>query len=272
MLDYSKFRDRPIPRIANPPTALDYKDLSVDLTDNRAQEPLVDLSDYGVSGLNFYARRDGLNAPYRRSLSTSEPQVRVRESLADRLSDINEELVNLGIEFFALNGFRPLAVQQDLWAFFMSEARTTLPDPTKEACVAFAGQYCSDPRRFEVTDPRTWPTHITGGAIDLTLRNLETKEHLFFGGVFDDPAAVTHTRFFEERLETVGGDCGQLTLSELEALQNRRLLYWAMCSAGFTNYAFEWWHYDLGTQLWAANRSAANDGNPVTAWYGPAVL
>ncbi|WP_196223448.1 M15 family metallopeptidase [Roseibium sp. RKSG952] len=242
----------------------------MDQSDPRAQEPLVDLAEYEIPSFNFYARRDGLNTPYRRCFATSDPEVRVRKSLAERLADINEELTNLGIEIYALNGFRPLSVQQELWDFFVARARRSLKAPTDEECIAFAGRYCSDPRSFAPDDARTWPTHITGGAIDLTLRNKDTKEHLFFGGIFDDPSDITHTTYFEEILCSVDGDPEQLSLSDQEALQNRRLLYWAMCSAGFTNYAYEWWHFDLGTQLWAANRSLAAAGEPKHAWYGPA--
>ena len=131
--------------------------------------------------------------------------------------------------------------------------------------------YCSDPRQFDPKDARTWPTHITGGAIDVTLRNRETKEHLFFGGVFDDPSEITHTAYFESALVALEGDTEQMPLSDQEALKNRRLLYWAMASVGFMNYAFEWWHFDLGTQLWAANRSMTQDDEQIYAWYGPAI-
>ena len=36
-----------------------------------------------------------------------------------------------------------------------------------------------------------------------------------------------------------------------EIRDNRRLLYWTMINAGFTNLPSEWWHYDYGTKFWA---------------------
>ncbi len=270
MLQYSKFQERPIPESPNPPTALDYAGYPVDQVDPRAQEPLVNLADYEIAGNNFYARCDGLNTPYRRCFPASDQSVHVRKSLAERLSDINEELTNIGLELYALNGFRPLSVQQELWDYFIAQSHKTLVDPTEDECVKFAGTYCSDPRKFNHDDPYTWPTHITGGALDLTLRNKKTKEHLFFGSIFDDPSEVTHTSLFENRLNAVQGNIDRLTLSEQEALQNRRLLYWSTCSAGFTNYPFEWWHFDLGTQLWAAIRQSSKETENQQAWYGPA--
>jgi len=267
--DFSEFPERPIPAPLNPPSALEYSGYPVDRDDPRFQEPLVDVSDYGIAGFNYYARRDGLNTPYRHCFPSSNPHVHIRKSLAERLAEVNEALANIGIELYALNGHRPLAVQQDLWEFFLAQAKKSLDAPSEKACITFAGQYCSDPRKFDPDNPHTWPTHITGGAIDLTLRNRDTKEHLFFGGIFDDPAPVTHTAHFEALLAAADNDPENLSLSDQEALRNRRLLYWAMCSAGFTNYAYEWWHFDLGTQLWAANRPAVADGAPEKAWYGP---
>ncbi len=32
--------------------------------------------------------------------------------------------------------------------------------------------------------------------------------------------------------------------------ENRRLLYYAMIDAGFTNLPSEWWHYDYGDRFW----------------------
>ena len=38
--------------------------------------------------------------------------------------------------------------------------------------------------------------------------------------------------------------------SDLDARENRRILYHAMLDAGFTNLPSEWWHYDYGTKFW----------------------
>ena len=36
-----------------------------------------------------------------------------------------------------------------------------------------------------------------------------------------------------------------------EIRNNRRLLYYTMIKAGFTNLPSEWWHYDYGDRFWA---------------------
>jgi len=268
------YRLRPIPWQESAPTALDYKAVPVDLGDPHAQEPLVDLADYGIAGHGFYARDDGLNAPYRRAFPSAQAPVRSRRSVAERLAEIDARLNANGLELFVLNAFRPLALQHELWDFFLERAVQVLDDPSEDARIAFAGEYCSDPRSFDPSDSRTWPTHLTGGAVDLRLRAVRSSEFLFMGGIFDDPDAISHTAYFERLLAENDGVEQALSLSQREALRNRRLLYWVMIEGGFASYAYEWWHYDLGTQMWVVNggRKDGDDTAPTHAWYGPAEL
>ncbi len=264
-------RLRPIPWTEDAPTALDYHGMPVDLTDPRAREPLVDLADYGIAGTGFYARDDGLNAPYERAFASANRRVRTRRSVAELLAQVNAALADDGVELFALNGYRPLALQQELWDFFMARCDEVIDKPTDADRIAFAGRYCSDPRHYDPADPTSWPTHITGGAIDLTLRATQSGEPLYMGGIFDDPDALSHTAHFEKVLRQLGGNEHALSLSDREALKNRRLLYWAMTEAGFANYTYEWWHYDFGTQMWLADRRGGTAAAaPHSAWYGPA--
>lgn len=270
----SDFRLRPIPWREEAPTALDYKSVPVDMGDPRAGEPLVDLADCDIAGYGFYARDDGLNAPYRRAFPSAQPQVRARRSVAERLAEVDARLKESGVELFVLDAFRPLALQRELWDFFLERARQLLENPSEADCIAFAGEYCSDPRHFDPADSRTWPTHLTGGAVDLTLRASRSGEFVFMGGIFDDSDDVSHTAHFEKRLAENDGNEQALSLSEREAMRNRRLLFWAMVEAGFTSYAYEWWHFDLGTQMWVVNGAGQPESrrSPQCAWYGPAAL
>ncbi|MCG8548586.1 MAG: hypothetical protein MJE12_30655 [Alphaproteobacteria bacterium] len=261
------WQDRPIPRRPDAPTSLAYAEVPVDLSDPRSGEPLVDLADYGVAGQGYYARTDGQNPPYYRAFDTAHSAVRNRKSVAERLRAVNESLVPFGAELFALNGFRPVSLQRELWDFFIAQADVALSNPNEAERVAFAATYCSDPRQFDPADSRTWPVHATGGAIDITLRSTQTGQPLFMGGNFDDPSAISHTASLEAESVRRGG-ANKFTESECDALRNRRLLYWAMAEQDFTNYAYEWWHFDWGTQLWAIEAAADNDGAPRRAWYG----
>jgi D-alanyl-D-alanine dipeptidase len=255
--------DRAIPWRDHAPTALDYSAIPVDLGDPRAGEPLVDLAALGVAGSCYYARTDGLNAPYYRAFASASPGIWCRRSVADRLAAANQALTPYGVELYVLNAYRPVALQEELWAYFMAQARAVLDHPDEAACIAFAGEYCSDPEHFDPADSRTWPTHATGGAVDTTLRLRGTGELLYMGGIFDDPSEVSHTAHLERRL-------ADLSESGHAALRNRRLLYWTMRATGFANYPYEWWHYDWGTQLWALDSQRSGGPSHHAAWYGPA--
>lgn len=107
-------RLRPIPWRENAPTAMDGKAVPVDLAGSRAREPLADLADCGIAGHGFYARDDGLNAPYRRAFPSARAQIRSRRSVAERLAEVDAGLKTSGIELFVFSAFRPLSLQYEL--------------------------------------------------------------------------------------------------------------------------------------------------------------
>jgi D-alanyl-D-alanine dipeptidase len=67
------------------------------------------------------------------------------------------------------------------------------------------------------------------------------------GTGFDEFSDYTPTRYYEAELERGR----RLSLTAIEALQNRRVRFHVMRSCGFTNYHKEWWHFDFGNQPWA---------------------
>lgn len=251
---------RPIPLTPVKRTSVQARAVPIVYGNPLFDDPLVDLVDLGFSTESYYARGDGLNAPYYRSIKGAVPSVYVRSSLVPRLLDANHRLRHQDLELHCLDGYRPVACQQGLWEFFMDAARKALTNPTPEACYAYVTQYCSDPTRFNADDSTTWPTHLTGGSIDLTLRR-RNGELLYMGGVFDDASEVSNTDHYEVRALA-----GPLSMSDQDALRNRRILYHAMIAAGFTNYDFEWWHYDHGNAFWAMN-----SGSPHSL-FGPATF
>lgn len=237
-------------------TALDYHNIHIDLAGAAASEPLVNLRDYGVVSRSAYAHSV---APYYKPFSTALADVFVRKSVAEKLVRVNKALTNYGAELVALDGFRPIELQHELWRHFIDKGLQTLKQPSAEDLAKFAGTYCSDPRGFDKNDYRTWPTHNTGGAIDLTLQSLTDWKEMFMGSIFDDADQISSTRFFESpNLNSQSADA---------ARSNRRLLYHAMLCQGFANYHHEWWHFDYGTQMWIMNGGQAD-----IALYGRAEL
>ena len=91
------------------------------------------------------------------------------------------------------------------------------------------------------------PPHRTGGAVDVGL--------LGHGGL-------------PWPMDPVGNDGKPVptpTTAALEgllgaarpALLGRRLLYYVMTRAGFTNFELEWWHYDFGNDAWCRRTASS---------------
>lgn len=238
----SDLREVFIPRPHSSKSALNYHDVPIDLASMANREDLVDVRTFNIAARSAYHRAD---APYYRAFPSALPEVYVRESVARMLAHVKLIVREYGAEPLCWDGYRPIELQRDLWQHFLQKGREALVNPSEQQLVEFAGQFCSNPTSFDPNDPRTWPVHNTGGAIDLTLRSLETGEPLFMGSIYDDASSISKARFFEEK--------SNLSQSEFEARRNRRLLYHAMVEAGFVNYPFEWWHYDFGTQMWVMN-------------------
>jgi zinc D-Ala-D-Ala dipeptidase len=249
-------REKAIPQLANAKVELYYYGIEIDQASQENREKLVDLSAYGVANNSAYAR---VMAPYYRRMNSALSNVYLREGAARRLVEVNALLAPYKVEVMALDGYRPVAVQWELWNHFKERAQEALPNGSDEDHIQFMLHYVSDPRSFDPDDCHTWPTHNTGGAIDLTLRSLEDGQDLFMGGIFDDGDPVSFTRHYE--------DVSHTSQSAHEARRNRRLLYHAMSAVGFENYPYEWWHFDLGTQMWAMSR-----GPHCRAYYGRAEL
>lgn len=246
--DVSPFNS-PIVVRKNAATALDYHNIPFDSHHRLSKEPLVDLAQVGIAGENFYSRSDGLNAPYYKKVCASK-QLFVRRTVAGKLLQVNDLLRPYGVELFVLDAYRHISCQRELWTYFVELARKKLGPADEKAVKALAGRYCSDPSKFDPKNSATWPTHTTGGAVDLTLRRLNSGEELFMGSIFDDPSEQSHSAFYE----TLPVD--QIGVSETEARRNRRLLNWAMSKVGFANFPYEWWHFDYGTQMWVQNGKA----------------
>ncbi|MDX2107473.1 MAG: M15 family metallopeptidase [Candidatus Melainabacteria bacterium] len=238
------YRDTPIvlPAGSADNTALDYHQVEIDLNGEGNSEPLVDLALYKVAAHSAYASDD---PPYHKAFANALATVFVRKSVAKKLVEVNDRLKKYGVEVFALDGFRPISLQTDIWNYFIKRGEEVLSEPKEEDLVQFAGTYCSDPRSFDPGNWRTWPVHNTGGAIDLTLRSLKDQKPLFMGSSFDQADEISATTYFEN--SSMQGE------REIEARVNRRMLYHSMRQSGFVNYPHEWWHFDFGTQMWVKN-------------------
>lgn len=256
---FQDWRTVPVPNLIIASTA-QYHHRPVNRGNKKYGESLVKASDFALAADSYYARKDGWNAPYRRRIPNAAVEVMIRKTVAQKLIAVNRELETYGVEVLILDGWRSIEVQKSLWNYFVDVARKKLGRASQYQCDSYAAKYCSDPRLFKINDESTWTVHITGGAVDLTLKRKGTDEQLFMGSIFDDASPVSSTAFFEKKTSQ--------SESEVEAKRNRRLLFHAMTSAGFTNYPNEWWHYDFGDQMWSMVKHMQS-GKAEPAFYGP---
>ena len=254
--------ERPIPIREQAPTSGHYHDIPFDADDPRYAEGLVDARDHGLAGENYYARTDGLNAPYREAMSGAVHALWCRQSIIAMLTAVNARLAEHGAELYLWDAYRPVACQQALWDFFWARFRRSMPQADDATLATRVRRYVSDPRRFHPDDPRTWPAHATGAALDLTLRDKNTHALLDMGTHFDDMSATSHSDHFERLLRH------SRIAPDDHRLRNRRLLHWCMEEQGFINYSYEYWHFDFGDQMYVMMQNYLGRDAPRAAWYG----
>lgn len=235
-----------LPAIAMFPEAIStaqYRDIAVDRAHPLYHEEMVELRDLGIAGAPYYYRDDGGNAPYGRRLDGAVDALLLRKTVAMKLLAAQDALAPLGVGLYVWDAYRPYATQLGLWRFFEARERAAYPHWSEDEIAEELRNYVSDPRGFDMADPRTWPTHMTGGSVDLTLYALKTGEILDMGAAFDQMGAAAHTDHFERRLAL-----GEIAEDD-PRLMHRRLLVAALAAQGLTNYGKEFWHFDWGNQM-----------------------
>lgn len=209
----------PIPNSVLPDT----HDIKIIPTD----EPLICISDAYQDHFVFQPKY------FERGIPGAIKQIYVRKTVADMLLHAALTLP-VGYKLKLFDAWRPVPVQKALFDEYYCHLRRTFADKSSGELTQMALQFVSYPSENQ-SNPYV---HATGGAVDLTIVDAAGNE-LDMGTAFDDFSNTTQTAYFENT-----------TFHKIR--DNRRLLYNAMVSAGFTNYPSEWWHYDFGDHFWAA--------------------
>lgn len=258
----------PLPLRSDPaPNSWAARSVPFDREDPRWAEPLVSLSEMHLPTLPWYARTDGRNAPYHRAIAGAVPFIAVRRSVAARLQQADELLRPHGCRLLIVDGYRTIETQRGLWDFFAAKIAAEHPNIEQNLLDDKVRTFVSDPRRFNPNDETTWPLHTTGGAVDVLLADDKTGAALDLGAAFDEAHERSYTDHYERLLVQ-----GEIARND-PRLRHRRLLVNAMLKAGFTNYAYEFWHFDYGTQLYALTlQKSGAPSRSIAAWYGTTVL
>lgn len=170
---------------------------------------------------------------YNKGISGAISDMKLRKSVVERLENA---LDNLPCEmtFKIFDAWRPIEVQQALFDGYREKILSEHPEYSDEKITEETRKFVSVPS-YDECNPSV---HNTGGAVDLTLVFKESRKALDMGTEFDDFSEKAYTCYFEENFNK-------------EIAENRRILYFAMTKAGFTNLPTEWWHYDFGTAFWS---------------------
>lgn len=174
------------------------------------------------------------------NMDHAEENCFVRKEMYERLVKAAGNLPD-GYRFRIWDAWRPFALQHELFEKYSVDIirdfhLEELPEEKRRAAIC---KFVSDP----VPDTKVPPAHTTGGAIDLTILDPEGRE-LPMGCGFDAFTDKTYAAYFEASEHVQGAEDEQIR-------ENRRLLYYTMIDAGFTNLPSEWWHYDYGDRFWA---------------------
>lgn len=155
-----------------------------------------------------------------------------RESIVTKLNDISLKLDDYRFKIW--DTWRSRKVQNNIYQKFWADMSAVNPEWDEEKLRVEVGRFATI-----ADDPNRIPPHSTGGSIDLTLIDKNGQE-IDMGTGFDHLGPEASKLYFEEE----GRD--------LLIQNNRRLLREVMESAGFRSDEDEWWHFDYGNQLWAA--------------------
>lgn len=200
-------------------------------------------SDYIVSKPMYYIQ----------SIPNSLKSCYVREEIAELLLQAAKSLPS-EFKLVVYDGYRPYQVQLSLYQSYYNQLKVAEPDLKEEELIRKTKTYVSIPS----TDSKAPSTHLTGGAVDVTLAYRKNGEEVNLGTAFDDFSSKAKTLYYEELVQK-GTD---LSSQEKSFLDYRRLLFHTLIDVGFVNYPEEWWHFDYGNQWWASikNKEEAKFG------------
>ncbi|MFZ2024916.1 MAG: M15 family metallopeptidase [Microgenomates group bacterium] len=160
-----------------------------------------------------------------------DAKILVRKTVAEKLQQANayiQKKTNNRFELYVTYGYRLLDIQKRSF-------QKTVRDIISQT-------YISDPielyeRTHKIIAVPTVAGHPTGGAVDMLLRDRQTKQWVSFGSTIYDYSCTTYPTFSDK--------------VNNKAMQNRLLLRTAMCTYGFAPFNGEWWHFSYGDREWA---------------------
>ena len=147
------------------------------------------------------------------------------------------ESLPVGTDIVIFEGFRPMAQQQFMYNEIRTEFASRHPEWNNATLTRLTNTLTAPP------GDACPPPHLTGGAVDLCLMHMPSREWVDM----TSPFAADET-----------GAPSDLKGLSAATQENRRLLFDALQKTGLTNYAGEWWHWSYGDSGWALRVGAEN--------------
>jgi zinc D-Ala-D-Ala dipeptidase len=273
MSEFQRILTQPIPLQVRPKRLKQgYRTYPLLASGPHANEPLVDIAQYGIAGQSYYSRPNSATGD---PVPGVERQILVRRSLAERLAAINyalqtsddtTKLFGRPVELYVNEGYRSLDLQRKLYDdVFPALIRRQNPDMAEKDVLKRRDELIASP---EGDSPSP---HSTGAAVDLCLRYAHPDL------CYVPRAQVPMGRDKMSTGGTADPDYFEHHKGNKQVQQNRRIFYWVMRGAllhddsGLAVNPTEWWHWSYGDQLWAALTEApcaffaASNVKPATA-------
>lgn len=159
----------------------------------------------------------------------------VRKTVAEKLENA-AKLLPENVIFLFKEGHRSLKKQKEIYDWYVGVLKERHPKKDSQEIAILASEW--------VAKPILNAPHSTGGAVDITLCDLDGNE-IDMGSIVDDTSEggvernKTNSNFISEKGKA-----------------NRKILIKALSSQGFQNYPFEWWHWSYGDKYWAYHNKA----------------
>lgn len=236
-----------------------YDRQEIDTSHPLYNDPLVDLREFGFEDASsYYSKPNKMtgevlpgvpDAPLVR-LDVAHSLVRA-ENLLRSDNDVRE-LLGAPAHLRIADALRPYEVQKFAYEVAWPQViRRENPEITDEDLAEELKKYVAKPADHPTPTP-----HLTGGAVDAALNNLETGQDFDRGHKGGGVKGTAYPDFHEGyHLVEPDNDINQLdNVAEVapknsEIVNSRRVLYWAMTKAGLYVNPTEIWHYGKGDPL-----------------------
>jgi cystathionine beta-lyase/cystathionine gamma-synthase/D-alanyl-D-alanine dipeptidase len=143
------------------------------------------------------------------------------------------------------DAYRVRICQQAIWNNEAARLRRENPSWLEEKVQKEVAEFVSPPEKIF--------RHGTGGAVDVTL--IENGNEVLMGTKYDEFVPRAALDYFRRN--------PPVTLEDKVADSHREFLREAMEISGFVGLEREWWHYELGTEMWGKARNEQSFLNSV---------